>query len=304
MSKIYTRPDQFYGKLQKPPKDILDIRKRILPFFSVLLLLELVIAVAAFRYWRQQTLVLEDQRILFRANEIISESRQDSLQLGRLLSLAIASPTKENINSYEALVRKKLGPVLETPTTADTILNTLVDVTPSNLKLRNASIAFGETEWLRFDRVADEFSKLRNVDEKALTSLNGNEPTLEGVEQSKSDAATSILTEHSYEARRIRLNDDFSAMQSAIDLRILTLLKTDASDGRFFFILALFTLIVLAPATVLLAVFLNDHEARVHHSHKSQVRRLNDDLTRLRGELAHHQPDHPAPTPGENPADL
>ena len=304
MSKIYTRPDQFYGKLQKPPKDILDIRKRILPFFSVLLLLELVIAVAAFRYWRQQTLVLEDQRILFRANEIISESRQDSLQLGRLLSLAIASPTKENINSYEALVRKKLGPVLETPTTADTILNTLVDVTPSNLKLRNASIAFGETEWLRFDRVADEFSKLRNVDEKALTSLNGNAPTLEGVEQSKSDAATSILTEHSYEARRIRLNDDFSAMQSAIDLRILTLLKADADDGRFFFSLALFTLIVLAPATVLLAVFLNDHEARVHHSHKSQVRRLNDDLTRLRGELAHHQPDHPAPTPGENPADL
>ena len=304
MSKIYTRPDQFYGKLQKPPKDILDIRKRILPFFSVLLLLELVIAVAAFRYWRQQTLVIEDQRILFRANEIISESRQDSLQLGRLLSLAIASPTKENINSYEALVRKKLGPVLETPTTADTILNTLVDVTPSNLKLRNASIAFGETEWLRFDRVADEFSKLRNVDEKALASLNGNAPTLEGVEQSKSDAATSILTEHSYEARRIRLNDDFSAMQSAIDLRILTLLKADADDGRFFFSLALFTLIVLAPATVLLAVFLNDHEARVHHSHKSQVRRLNDDLTRLRGELAHHQPDHPAPTPGENPADL
>ncbi len=304
MSKIYTRPDQFYGKLQKPPKDILDIRKRILPFFSVLLLLELVIAVAAFRYWRQQTLVLEDQRILFRANEIISESRQDSLQLGRLLSLAIASPTKENINSYEALVRKKLGPVLETPTTADTILNTLVDVTPSNLKLRNASIAFGETEWLRFDRVADEFSKLRNVDEKALASLNGNAPTLEGVEQSKADAATSILTEHSYEARRIRLNDDFSAMQSAIDLRILTLLKADADDGRFFFILTLLTILLLAPTTIWLGIFLNDHEARVHHSHKSQVRRLNDDLTRLRGELAHHQPDHPAPTPGENPADL
>ena len=304
MSKIYTRPDQFYGKLQKPPKDILDIRKRILPFFSVLLLLELVIAVAAFRYWRQQALVLEDQRVLFRANEIISESRQDSLQLGRLLSLAIASPTKENINSYEALVRKKLGPVLETPTTADTILNTLVDVTPSNLKLRNASIAFGETEWLRFDRVADEFSKLRSVDEKALAALNVSAPTLEGVEQSKSDAATSILTEHSYEARRIRLNDDFSAMQSAIDLRILTLLKADADDGRFFFSLALFTLIVLAPTTIWLGIFLNDHEARVHHSHKSQVRRLNDDLTRLRGELPHHQPDHPAPTPGENPADL
>lgn len=304
MSKIYTRPDQFYGKLQKPPKDILDIRKRILPFFSVLLLLELVIAVAAFRYWRQQTLVLEDQRILFRANEIISESRQDSLQLGRLLSLAIASPTKENINSYEALVRKKLGPVLETPTTADTILNTLVDVTPSNLKLRNASIAFGETEWLRFDRVADEFSKLRSIDENALATLNGNAPTHDGVERTKSEAALAILTEQSYEARRIRLNDDFSAMQSAIDLRILTLLKTDASDGRFFFSLALFTLIVLAPATVFLAVFLNDHEARVHHSHKSQVRRLNDDLTRLRGELAHHQPDHPATTPGENLADL
>ena len=304
MSKIYTRPDQFYGKLQKPPKDILDIRKRILPFFSVLLLLELVIAVAAFRYWRQQTLVLEDQRILFRANEIISESRQDSLQLGRLLSLAIASPTKENINSYEALVRKKLGPVLETPTTADTILNTLVDVTPSNLKLRNDSIAFGETEWLRFDRVADEFSKLRSIDEKALAALNGNARTHDGVEQTKSEAALAILTEQSYEARRIRLNDDFSAMQSAIDLRILTLLKADADDGRFFFSLALFTLIVLAPATVLLAVFLNDHEARVHHSHKSQVRRLNDDLTRLRGELPHHQPDHPAPTPGENPADL
>ena len=303
MSKIYTRPDQFYGKLQKPPKDILDIRKRILPFFSVLLLLELVIAVAAFRYWRQQALVLEDQRVLFRANEIISESRQDSLQLGRLLSLAIASPTKENINSYEALVRKKLGPVLETPTTADTILNTLVDVTPSNLKLRNASIAFGETEWLRFDRVADEFSKLRSVDEKALAALNVSAPTLEGVEQSKSDAATSILTEHSYEARRIRLNDDFSAMQSAIDLRILTLLKADADDGRFFFSLALFTLIVLAPTTIWLGIFLNDHEARVHHSHKSQVRRLNDDLTRLRSELPHHQPDHPAPTPGENPAD-
>ena len=304
MSKRYTRPDQFYGKLPRVPKDIPDIRKKILPFFSVLLLLELVIAVAAFRYWRQQTLVLEDQRILFRANEIISESRQDSLQLGRLLNLAIASPTKENINSYEALVKKKSAPVLETPTTADTILNTLVDVTPSNLKLRNDSIAFGETEWLRFDRVADEFSKLRSVDEKALAALNVSAPTLEGVEQSKSDAATSILTEHSYEARRIRLNDDFSAMQSAIDLRILTLLKADADDGRFFFSLALFTLIVLAPTTIWLGIFLNDHEARVHHTHKSQVRRLNDDLTRLRSELAHHQPDHPAPTPGENPADL
>jgi hypothetical protein len=179
-----------------------------------------------------------------------------------------------------------------------------VDVTPSNLKLRNASIAFGETEWLRFDRVADEFSKLRSVDEKALAALNVSAPTLEGVEQSKSDAATSILTEHSYEARRIRLNDDFSAMQSAIDLRILTLLKADADDGRFFFSLALFTLIVLAPTTIWLGIFLNDHEARVHHSHKSQVRRLNDDLTRLRSELPHHQPDHPAPTPGENPADL
>lgn len=304
MSKRYTRPDQFYGKLPRVPKDIPDIRKKILPLFSVLLLLELVIAVAAFRYWRQQTLVLEDQRVLFRANEIISESRQDSLQLGRLLNLAIASPTKENINSYEALVRKKLGPVLETPTTADTILNTLVDVTPSNLKLRNASIAFGETEWLRFDRVADEFSKLRSVDEKALASLNGNAATHDGVEQSKSEATPAILAEHSYEARRIRLNDDFSAMQSAIDLRILTLLKADAEDGRFFFILALITLILLAPATVLLAVFLNDHEARVHHSHKSQVRRLNDDLTRLRGELAHHQPDHPVPTPGERLSDL
>jgi len=304
MSKRYTRPDQFYGKLPRVPKDIPDIRKKILPFFSVLLLLELVIAVAAFRYWRQQALVLEDQRVLFRANEIISESRQDSLQLGRLLNLAIASPTKENINSYEALVRKKSAPVLETPTTADTILNTLVDVNPSNLKLRNDSIAFGETEWLRFDRVADEFSKLRSIDEKALAALNVSTPTLEGVEQSKSDAATSILTEHSYEARRIRLNDDFSAMQSAIDLRILTLLKADADDGRFFFSLALFTLIVLAPTTIWLGIFLNDHEARVHRSHKSQVRRLNDDLTRLRSELAHHQPDHPAPTPGEHLTDL
>ena len=94
MSKRYTRPDQFYGKLPKVPKDIPDIRKRILPLFTILLFLELMIAVAAFRYWRQQTLVLEDQRILFRANEIISESRQDSFQLGRMLNLAIASPTQ------------------------------------------------------------------------------------------------------------------------------------------------------------------------------------------------------------------
>jgi len=304
MSKRYTRPDQFYGKLPRVPKDIPDIRKKILPLFSVLLLLELVIAVAAFRYWRQQTLVLEDQRVLFRANEIISESRQDSLQLGRLLNLAISSPTKENINSYEALVRKKLAPVLETPTTADTILNTLVDVTPSNLKLRNDSIAFGETEWLRFDRVADEFSKLRSIDENALAALNGNAPTHDGVEQTESEAARAILTEQSYEARRIRLNDDFSAMQSAIDLRILTLLKTDASDGRLFLILTLLTILLLAPTTIWLGIFLNDHEARVHYSHKSQVRRLNDDLTRLRGEQAHHQPDHPAPISGENLADL
>ena len=304
MSKRYTRPDQFYGKLPRVPKDIPDIRKRILPFFTILLFLELVIAVAAFRYWRQQTLVLEDQRVLFRANEIISESSQDSLQLGRLLNLAIASPTKENINSYEALVRKKSAPVLETPTTADTILNTLVDVNPSNLKLRNDSIAFGETEWLRFDRVADEFSKLRSIDEKALAALNSNAATLDGLEQTKSNATLDILAEHSYEARRIRLNDDFSAMQSAIDLRILTLLKADADDGRFFFSLALFTLIVLAPTTIWLGIFLNDHEARVHRSHKSQVRRLNDDLTRLRSELANHQPDYPAPTPGEHLADL
>ena len=300
MSNRYTRPDQFYGKLSKAPKDIPDIRKWILPLFTILILLELVIVVTAFRYWRLHTLVNEDQRILFRANEIITESRHDSLQLGRFLDLATASPTKENINSYEALVKKKMPPVLEAPTTADTILNTLEDVTPSNLKLRNASIAFGETEWLRFDRVVDEFSKLRSVDEKALAALSGNSPSRNGVEQPKTDAALSILVQHSYEARRVRLNDDFSAMQSAIDFRILTLLKADTNDSRVFFALMLITLLLLTPATMWLGVFLNDHEARVHYSHKSQIRRLNDDLSRLRGELSQHQPGSPTPSPQEN----
>lgn len=304
MSKLYTRPDQFYGKLQKAPKDIPDIRRWILPLFAIFLFLELVIAVAAVRYWRQQTLVIEDQRTLFRANEIISESRQDSLQLGRLLNLAINSPSNENTSSYEALVKKKSAPVLEAPTSADTILNTLVDVTPSNLKLKNSSIAFGETEWLRFDRVADEFSKLRSIDEKALAAIKGNTPTQDAIPGAKTDAIHAILAEQSYEARRIRLNDDFSAMQSALDLRILTLLKTDADDGRFFFILMLLTILLLAPTTIWLGIFLNDHEARVHYSHKSQVRRLNDDLTRLRGEASHNQNDRSTPTPVENLGDL
>ena len=304
MSKIYTRPDQFYGKLSRAPKDIPDIRKRILPLFAILLLLELVIAVATVRYWRQQTLVIQDQRTLFRANEIISESRQDSLQLGRLLSLAITAPSNENTSSYEALVKKKMAPVLEAPTSADTILNTLDDVTPSNLKLKNSSIAFGETEWLRFDRVADEFSKLHSIDEKALAAIKNNTPIQAAISGSKTDAVHAILTEQSYEARRIRLNDDFSAMQSALDLRILTLLKADADDGRFFFFLTLLTILLLAPTTIWLGIFLNDHEARVHYSHKSQVRRLNDDLTRLRGEASHNQPDRPTPTPGENSGDL
>jgi hypothetical protein len=290
MSSKITRPDQYYRKNLTPPKDIPDIRNRILPIFAVLLVVELVIAVSALRFWRQQSLVNEDQQTLFRANEIIAECRQDSLQLGRLLNLAIASPTTENINAYAALVQKKTAPVLNAPPTPDTILNTLSDVTPANLKLRNSSISFGEAEWLRFDRVADDFQKLRAIDENALALLRGRTPTGEvtpGVAQrADPEAIRAILTEQSYEARRIRLNDDFSAMQAALDFRTLTLLNDQVSNGWFFFNIALGGFALLLPATILIGLFLHKYQARIYGSHKSQVRRLNDELSRLRGDLA------------------
>ncbi len=305
MSAKYTRPDQYYGKLSKAPRDIPDIRKRILPVFAVLLFLEILMAIAAVRFWRQQTLMIEDQRTLFRANEIIAGFRQDSIQLGRLLDLALASPTTENIKTYEALVQKKSVPILDAPATPDTILNSLSDVTPRNLKLRNASISFGETEWLRFDQVADEFEKLRAIDEKALATLKGEPPpgeeTAGAAPRVDPGIVRAILAEQSYEARRIRLTDDFSAMQAALDFRILTLLGKDASNGRFFFNLTLGGFLLLIPATLLLGLFFNRHEAQVHKSHKTQVRRMNDELSLLRGELAQSQPTHGHSTPASNP---
>jgi|GEM_PF-4753438 len=294
MSSKITRPDQYYGKNLTPPKDIPDIRKLIVPVLVALLILELIIAASAFRFWRQQTLILEDQRTLFRANEIVTEFRQDSLQVGRLLNLAVTSPTGENIRNYEALVQKKSAPLLDAPPTPDTILNTLSDVTPANLKLRNSSISFGETEWLRFDRVADDFQKLRTIDENALPLLKGESPSAEATpgvaRRADTEAIRAILAEQSYEARRIRLNDDFSAMQAALDFRMLTLLNELAANGRSFFSITLLGFLILIPATAILGQFLNRHEARVHRSHKSQVRRLSDEISSLRGDLKHNKP--------------
>lgn len=301
MSAKYTRPDQYYGKTSRGPRDIPDIRKQILPAFAVLLVLEIIISVAAFRFWRQQSLTTEDQRTLFRANEIIAEARQDSMQLSRLVEQAIASPGNESTNSYATLVQKKSAPVLDAPVTPDTILNTLPDVTPSNLKLRNSSVSFGETEWLRFDRVADDFAKLREIDEKALALLQGrNDASIESSPAGRGDTGVvrTLLDEQSYQARRTRLNQDFSAMQAALDLRILTLLNENAANGRMFFGTALIGLLLLLPATVLLALFLHSHESRIHNFHKTQVRRLSDDLSRVRGELSQLQSGRE--NPGQN----
>jgi len=307
MSSKYISPDQYYGKSGRAPKDIPDIRTRILPTFAILLVLEIVVSVAAFRFWRQQTHITEDQRTLFRANEIIAEVRQESLQMSRLVEQAIATPTNESIKSYATLVQKKSAPVLEAPPTPDTILNTLQDVTPSNLELRTASISFGESEWLRFDRVADDFAKLREIDEKAVAILQGqNQATGESSAIGRGDpeVVRALLNEQSYQARRTRLNEDFSAMQAALDLRILTLLNENAANSRMFFGTALAAFTFLLPATVFLGLFLNRHEARIHKFHKTQVRRLNDDLSRIRGELSQHQSDRGNSTPNMFGGDL
>jgi hypothetical protein len=292
MSAKYTRPDQYYGKPGKAPRDIPDIRGLIIPAFAVLLVLEIVFSVAAFRFWRQQSLTTADQRTLFRANEIVAEARQDSLQLSRLVEQAIASPSNENTKIYATRVQKKSGPILDVPQTPDTIIHTLPDVIPSNLKLHNASVSFGETEWLRFERVADELLKLNEIDEKVLALLQGqNQSTGESFVTGRSDpeVVRGLLNEQSYQSRRTRLNEDFSAMQAALDLRILTLLNDDAANGRMFFGTALVALVLLLPATAFLAFFLHRHESRIHNFHKTQVRRLNDDLSRVRGELSQLQ---------------
>jgi hypothetical protein len=300
MPAKYTRPDQYYGKSGKAPRDIPDIRARILPVFAFLLLLELAIAVSAFRFWQQKNLALEDQRTLFRANEIVAETRQDSLQLARLVDEAISSPTLENIKAYATLVQKKSTPVLDAPATPDTTLNTLPDVTPSNLKLRNSSITFGEAEWLRFNRVADEATKLRGIDEQALAALQGEAESTgqPAPEAGRTDpgSAQNLLVESSYQARRTRLNEDFSAMQAALDFRILTLLNNDAAIGRAFFSTALASFVLLLPATAFLGWFLHRHEARRHIFHKTQVRRLNDDLSKVRGELSQIQSEQTRPS--------
>lgn len=302
MPAKFTRPDQYYGKPGKAPRDIPDIRARILPAFAFLLLLELAIAVSAFRFWEQQKFALEDQRALFRANEILAEARQDSLQLADLVDQAIASPSLESIKAYAALVQKKSAPVLDAPATPDTILNTLLDITPSHLKLRNSSITFGEAERARFDRVADEAAKLRNIDEQALAALQGQAETtgqaITEIGRADPGSVQKLLAENSYQVRRTRLNEDFSAMQAALDLRILTLLNNDAATSKAFFSTALGAFILLIPATAFLGWFLHWHEARRHIFHRTQVRRLNDDLSKVRGELSQIQSEQTRPSLG------
>ena len=93
-------------------------------------------------------------------------------------------------------------------------------------------------------------------------------------------------------------------MQAALDLRILTLLNENAANGRMFFGTALAAFTFILPATVFLGLFLNRHEARIHKFHKTQVRRLNDDLSRIRGELSQHQSDRGNSTPNMFGGDL
>jgi hypothetical protein len=288
-----------------------DIRVWLLPVFGILLVLELILAFSAVRFWRIQSTAVADQQRLFHANENLSQARLASDSLSRLSFQATTVPDPRNLGDYrDQIFKKSLTDSREQPST-DRFLNPLLDVGHTLRSLQSATATLGDTERQRFERIAAEFESLLLLDEKILAALEGRFEDDQGrftVEKEPDPAmARDLLRDQSYQIRRTRLNDDITSMRAALDVRILSLLATIKRNSIVFFPLALAATALLLAGTPVLGWFLHRHISKSIDTHKKQIRTMNDEFSRLRGhlsalelernELQHRQSPPPIPEP-------
>jgi hypothetical protein len=94
-------------------------------------------------------------------------------------------------------------------------------------------------------------------------------------------------------------------MRAALDVRILSLLAEISRHSTLFFPLALASIALLLVATPTLGWFLHIHISKSIDTHKKQIRKMNEEFSRLRGQLSalelernehsHRPPTLPAP---------
>jgi hypothetical protein len=285
-----TRSSRSHRRSKSRIRNLSDIRIWLLPVFGLLLALEIVLAFSAVRFWHLQQTALLDQKKLFFANENLAQAQQSSTQLGRLSFQATMSPDSRNLEEYRNhILKKSLADSKDQPV-SNLLINPLLQVGQTLRKLKSPMAALGDAERERFERLSEEFASLLRIDEKTLATLEGrfedNEGRFTVEKEPDPEMARNLLRDQSYQIRRSRLNEDLASMRAVLDVRILSLLAEISRHSTLFFPLALATIALLLVATPSLGWFLRRHISESIDTHKKQIRKMNEEFSRLRGQLS------------------
>lgn len=267
-----------------------DVHWWLLPAFAALLALELVVAFSAFRFWRIEADAISDLKKLVAANEFLSSAEKTSAELGRLSFQATVAPEPRNIAKYRDSLHVKSSAVLDDSVPAQLIGNPIHEASRELAKISTDIARLGDSESERLESASNEFESLLRIDERALAALEGRFEDENGgftvVNTPDPAMARDLLRDQSYQLRRNNLGEALIAIQAAFDVRSLSLLTKISRNSIIFFPLALACLALLLIATPLLGWFLHNHITRSVAIHKTQIRKMNDDLSRLLGQLS------------------
>jgi len=271
-------------------RNVSDIRVWLPYVFGLLFALELVLAFSAIRFWRIEQNAVADQKRLFLVNEILAGVQRDSITLGRLSFQASLTAESRAIAEYRNhLLEKKPAATDQSPPDIRG-RNPLPVVEREIEQLRSPGARFGDAESQRLDRLSLEIESLLRIDEKALAALEGRFEDENGTftvqKEPDPESARATLRDQSYQARRTLLNEDLAALQAAIDVRILTLISGISGNSIVFFPLALAILVLLLLATPALGWFLHNHLGKTISTHQTQIRKMNEEMSRLIGQLS------------------
>lgn len=267
-----------------------DIRWWLLPAFAALLILQLVAAFSAYRFWRIESDAVSDLKRLLGVNEILAGAEKDSFELGRLSFQATMSPDARNTEKYRDRLHVKSPAALDNSISAQMINNPIREAIRRLGKIQSEIARLGDTETQRIEALSYEFDSLARIDERTIAALEGRFEDENGeftvVNNPDPAAARDILRDQSYQARRNDLGEGLLALQAAFDVRILSLLTEISRNGIIFFPLALACLALLIVGTAVLGWHLHTHISKSVAIYKTQIRKMNEDLSRLLGQVS------------------
>ena len=267
-----------------------DISWLLVPAFGLLLALEIILAFSTVRFWRIEADAVSDLKRLHTVNEILVEAHKASFELGRLSFQASMSPEVRNIEKYRDRLHVKSAAALDDSIAVQVIRNPLPEAIRELEKIRSEIARLGETESQRLASASREFESLLRVDQRTLGNLEGRFEDKQGkftvVGNPSPAAALETLRDQSYQARRNDLGEELLGLQAAFDVRTLSLTSEIYRNSIVFFPLALASLAVLLIATIALGWYLYTHNLQSVAIHKTQIRKINEDLSRLAGQLS------------------